>query len=144
MGYSQYPGDGGIVYTPEEYEWARRRPASQRTPIPQVGDEVFYRHAENGPVVRAEVLKVQNAEDFSDPNLWYFQTDQYNRPVEVDGQRVLARAHDPWPEVTVKTPFGIGVTREARLRGSPGWLPLDWETRAVPQPQILILREPQE
>jgi hypothetical protein len=138
MTYTQVPGTA-IVYTPEEYVWARRRPAHQRTPIPQVGDEVMYRHIEGGPVVRAEVLAVQNLEDFSDPNLWYFQSDQYGQPVTVEGQMVLAQAHDPWPEVTLRTPYGIGVTREARLRGATGWLPLDWENRPVPQPQILVV-----
>src|SRR5258707_434464 len=130
-----------IVYTPEEYQWARRRPASQRTAIPQVGDEVMYRHIEGGPVVRAEVLAVQNLEDFQDPNLWYFQTDSEGRPAEIEGRRVLAKAYDPWPELTLKTPYGVGVSREARMRGAVGWLPLDWETRQLPAPQFLILRE---
>lgn len=133
------PGKG-IAYTPEEYAWARRRPAPDRSPIPEVGDEVFYRHDEDGPVVLAEVLAVQDLEDFTDPNLWYFQTDQLNQPIEIEGQRVLARAYDPWPEVTLKTPYGVCVTREARLRGSPGWLPLDHELRHRPQPKILVDR----
>lgn len=139
MSYTQMPGTS-IVYTPEEYQWARRRPAGQRTPIPAVGDEVMYRHLEGGPVVRAEVLEVQDLENFQDPNLWYFQTDALGRPVEIEGRRVLAKAYDPWPELTVRTPYGVGITREARLRGSCGWLPLDWEARGQPAPEILILR----
>lgn len=139
MTYTQMPGTS-IVYTPEEYQWARNRPPAQRTPIPQVGDEVMYRHVEGGPVVRVEVLAVQDLEQIDDPNLWSFQNDPQGGPVMVEGRRVLAAAHDPWPELTLRTPYGVGVTREARLRGSCGWLPLDWETRALPDPQVLILR----
>lgn len=137
MGYTQLPGQH-IVYTPQEYAWARRRPAPDRTPIPERGDEVFYRHVESGPVTRATVLEVQDLEDFTDPNLWYFQTDEFNQPVLLDGEMVLAQAFDPWPELTLKTVYGVGITREARLRESPGWLPLDWETRYRPQPRVRL------
>ena len=139
MGYNQHPGQR-VVYTPNEYAWARRRPAPDRTPIPGVGDEVYYRHVESGPVVRATVLAVQDLEDFTDPNLWYFQTDDQGQPVLIDGEMVLAQTYDPWPELTLQTLYGLGIAREARLRESPGWLPLDWETRSRPAPRIVIQR----
>lgn len=150
-GYLAHPGDGATIYAPGEFERARRRPKAEQTPIPQVGDRLFYRHREGSPNVYAvEVVAVQSLEDFSDPNLWYLQTDAAGQPRYVEGQLVLAQAHDPWPMVTLELvepivedhlPAGIQFeTREARMRGSVGWLPLDYATRAQAAPSILIVR----
>lgn len=147
---------GEIPHTPEEYRWAQRRPAPHRVPIPAVGDEVMYRHDPNGPVVAATVRAVQDLEDLTDENLWYFQTDEQGRTVHLEGRPVLAQRHDPWPELTLFVPAmpptqgmdhpgpAIVITREARLRGEPGWLPPDWQTRARPHPEVLVLRAGQE
>jgi len=122
-----------LPYTAEDYAWARRRPAPERALIPAVGDEVMYRHDEMGPVFHADVLGVQSLDDVEDPNLWYVQTDASGSPVLIDGRKVLARAFDPWPELTLRVYFPggsrEGCAREARLPGTCGWLPLDWEQR---------------
>ena len=154
-GYTQFPGEG-VLHSPLEYERARRRPFPERTPLPAVGDELFYRHNGGSPnVYRIEVIRVQSLEDFEDPNLWYFQTEADGRPRWIEGRQVLARAHDPWPLIWAKLqepthelgrnvdlPAGMCIeTREARMRGSAGWLPLDWETRPQPAPSFLVVRD---
>lgn len=153
MSYQQHPGEG-VLYTPGEYQQARRRPAELHVPVPRVDDELLYRHNGGSPnVYRVAVTWVQDLEDMEDPNLWYFQTLPDGRPRLIDGQQVLARAHDPWPAIratlmepthdggrNVDLPRGAAVeTREARMRGSAGWLPLDWETRPRPTPPTIIV-----
>lgn len=123
-----------IPYTEDEITWAHRRPAQHRTPLPSVGDEVCYRHESYGPVVRAEITWVQSLDDLADPHLWQAQEGL------VDGRAVLRRRFDPWPLVRLRVPkLGTGETREARLRGSPGWLPLDWEIRYRPAPEFVVI-----
>lgn len=130
-----------IPYAPWEVAWARERLAPHRTPAPAVGDEVCYRHDFWGPVVRAEVRWVQPLDDLNDPNLWTIETDGFGNPLQVDGRPVFAQRLDPWPELHVQVPgLGLGVTREARLRGAPGWLPLDWESRFRPLPEFTVVR----
>lgn len=155
-GYQQVPGEG-VLYTPAEYDHARSRPFPERTPIPQVGDELFYRHNGGSPnVYRIEVYEVQSLEDMEDANLWYFQTLADGvTPRTIEGLQVLAQAHDPWPWIKARlleathdhgknVDLGAGwpvETREARMRGSAGWLPLDWETRPQPAPpSFLVVR----
>lgn len=129
-------------YTPEEINWAHRRPGPDRTPLPCIGDEVMYRHDSFGPVERAEVVWVQSLDDLSDPHLWQVQVDGQGNPVLLDGRHVLLQRFDPWPLVHLRIPGrGVGETREARLRGSPGWLPLDWESRSRPSPDFVVVRE---
>lgn len=128
-----------IPWLPAELKWARRRPAALRTPIPSAGDRVYYRHHEWRDVVDADVIGVQSLTDLDDPNLWRFQLDSAGVAVEVEGRLVMIAAFDPWPLLTLKTPFGTGLSREARLRGSAGWLPLDWRTRYRPVPRIRVV-----
>lgn len=130
-----------IPYAKWETDWAHRRPAPHRTPLPAPGDEVFYRHDYWLPPVRAEVVSVQSLDDLTDPHLWEMQQDGMGGPLLVDGRQVLAKRFDPWPTLRLQIP-GIGLrdTREARLRGSPGWLPLDWETRFRPTPDVVVVR----
>jgi hypothetical protein len=128
-----------LPWTDEEVRWAQRRPTRDRTPVPDVGDEVMYRHNAWEPPSRAEVLAVQSLDDIGDPNLWRPQSDEHGELVRLEGRYVMTGAMDPWPELTLRTKYGIGVTREARLRGSPGWLPLDWERRYRPVPEFVII-----
>lgn len=128
-----------IPWTEEEFRWAQRRPATDRTPIPHVGNEVMYRHNPWEPPTRAEVLAVQSLDDISDPNLWRPQRDLDGQLTQVEGRYILTGALDPWPELTLRTIYGIGISRESRLRGSPGWLPLDWETRNRPVPTFTVV-----
>lgn len=129
-----------IPYASWEYTWAHERPGPHRTPIPAVGDQVCYRHDSWGPVVRVEVVSVWPLDDVGDPHLWRVEMDGMGNPLALDGRAVFAQRLDPWPILRVRVPrLGLGDTREARLRGSPGWLPLDWETRFRPLPEFTIV-----
>lgn len=156
-GYIQVPGEG-VLHSPLEYQRARRRPFPERTPLPQVGDELLYRHNGGSPnVYRITVLRVQSLEAMDDANLWYFQTNPDGSPFLIEGNEVLARAHDPWPLIwaRLEEPTRDGLsggnvdlragsaveTREARMRGSAGWLPLDWETRPQPAPAAFLVAD---
>ena len=131
-----------MPYTQDEINWAHRRPGPERTQLPEIGDEVMYRHDSFGPVVQAEVVWIQSLEDFADPHLWQVQTDSGGNPVLLDGKHVLMQRFDPWPLVHLRLAGGaVAETREARLRGSPGWLPLDWETRTRPAPDFVVVRD---
>lgn len=122
------PLGSALPYTEEDFAWARRRPAPNRVPLPQPGDEVMYRQDEMGPVLHAEVVGAASLEDLSDVNVWRWQQDP------LDGRPVLALAFDPWPLVPLRVYFPnrppqVGRAQEARLPGAAGWLPLDWEQR---------------
>lgn len=130
----------GIPWTPGEFAWAHERPAEHRTPTPLLGDEVCYRHDAWGPVVTAEVVWRQPPDDVDDPHLWRVETDARGNPLLVEGHPLFSQRLDQWPVLRLKVPrLGLGETREARLRGSPGWLPLDWETRYRPMPRFTII-----
>lgn len=129
-----------IPYAAWEYDWAHQRPAPHRTPLPAPGDEVCYRHDHWGDVVRIEVVSVQPLDDVTDQHLWRVETDGAGGVLLVDGRPVFAQRLDPWPTLRLRVPrIGLVDTREARLRGSPGWLPLDWETRFRPTPEFTIV-----
>jgi hypothetical protein len=117
-----------------ELEWAQRRPGPCRVATPGVGDTVLYRHEDWGAVVEATVLSVQSLEDINDPNVCRWQQDERGDFVLLDGRPVAVAGFDPWPLLLLQTRFGRISTREARLRGSPGWLPLDWQIRWRPGP----------
>lgn len=129
-----------IPYAASELAWARQRPAPHRVPVPRVGDEVLYRHDYWGPVEQAEALAVQSLTDLDDPMLWQIEVDGFGHPLTLEGRPVISQLLDPWPTVDLRIPGrGVGRTREARLRGSPGWLPLDWETRYRPLPEFAVI-----
>lgn len=108
--------------TLEMVTWARCRPAAVRTPIPEAGDRVWYRHEHHGPVTTAEVERVDmsNTDDYG---VWKFVLDG-GQPVMVGGQRLMELVDDPWPDVWLRTDWGRVVTRESRIDGSAGWLPM--------------------
>ncbi len=126
-----------VPYDLAEVEWARHRPRRHRTPIPAVGDTVLYRHSEWADPVDADVIYVQPADDLTDPNLWQVQRDSTGAVAVVDGRPVVSGHVDPWVSLTLRTRYGTVITREARLRGSPGWLPVDWERRERPVPGVV-------
>lgn len=104
----------------------RNRPPHERTKLPEPGQVVGYRHEPHGPVSQAQVIRVDmgNRQDW---NVWKFATDPRhgeNRPIEVNGKRVMVLVDDPWPDVYLRTDYGHVVTREARAPGSAGWLHL--------------------
>jgi hypothetical protein len=127
-----------VPWQPDEYAWAHDRPSRHRVRMPDVGDTVYYRHDDWTEPVEATVVWVQPIDDVDDPNLATPTQDQLTGDLVLhEGRPVMALKVDPWRRLHLKTPFGVFDTREARLRGSPGWLPLDWRNRhrPVPQPQ---------
>jgi hypothetical protein len=125
-----------VPIDPGEVHWALNRPPHHRTPVPTVGERVCYRHHEWGEVTHAQVLAVQDPTDpasYRDHYLWHVLVDEARLPIhDGAGNRVLTPAPDPWPTLTLATGWGHRMTREARVRGSAGWLPLDWQTRYRP------------
>lgn len=146
-----------------EVSYALNRPEHERTPVPRIGDRVFYRRHEwdqNPPL--ATVLAVADLEDRSDPNLWHpIRDNMTSVPIlDPDGPRVV-RAPDPLPwvdlvadDVDARDEDGKPIrcpvcdthhrnparTWEARVRGMPGWLPLNWRERPVRLPWELVVR----
>lgn len=152
-----------------EVTHARNRPLNERPPLPAVGDRVRYRRFEwnhdlrTGEIVEpefAEVVEVQDPQDTADadyaedagwirdPNLWHLIRDAQGVPRRDPlGQMLYAPVSDPWPWVRLRRPNGIvDETREARLRGSAGWLPLDYLTRPerwrLPRETALLATRP--
>ncbi len=149
-----------------EVSWARNRPPGERVPLPHAGDVVWYRQWEwerdpggrHTPPERATVVEVQDPTDTAvvhttpdgvparDPNLWHLLRDPSGKPLPgPGGGMVYAPVADPWPRVVLRRPNGVVVTtREARLRGSAGWLPLDYRTRPertrLPSATMLVPR----
>ena len=137
-----------VPYERVELTWAKNRPLHERPVIPLPGDKVFYRRIEWEQEPRlVTVLEVQDPLDKTDPNLWqtlrnyhgHLLHDMWGRPLH----KVMP---DPWPWIRVcwweQGKIGPemerqGITREARLRGSPGWLPLNWRDRPVRLPHEL-------
>lgn len=111
-----YDPDGSeTTFTEDEILTAHRR--AQPTPMPAVGGRVLYRHVEHGDVTDALVLDVGRLDDLTDPHLWERGLDG-----TITGPRPA-----PWHDLTLRTLHGTFVTREARVRGSAGWLPADWK-----------------
>ena len=113
----------GLPMTPEDVQAVRCRKPWLRTNLPVAGQRVQYRHEEYGPLVDAEILRV-DMENRRDPCVWKYVV-QDGRPVELSGVRVMELVDDPWPSVrlSVTGTSRIYDTREARFPGSPGWLP---------------------
>lgn len=105
---------------------ARCRPVGQRTPMPKAGQRVWYRHDWGQPLTDAEVVRV-DLDNKQDWNVWCYVLDETHperKPVtDALGQRIMKMTEDPWPDVVLRTNYGIIVTRESRVEGSPGWLP---------------------
>jgi hypothetical protein len=92
------PDRSTVPYTVAEIDEVLATTAPSPAPAP--GEHVFYRHEGFGDVTDALVLQVVD-----------------------DGQ-----GDDPgsWPSLVLDTAYGRVVTREARVRGSAGWLPSSW------------------
>lgn len=99
------------------------RPPERRTAMPRAGQVVWYRHEPFGALQPVEVLEVDISNP-ADTYVWRYAVDGNNWPVMVDGKHVMELVDDPWPDVYLKTSWGRIVTREARIEGSPGWLPM--------------------
>lgn len=130
-----------VPYSLEEVRWARARPPADRVPLPQPGDEVLYRHEPWGRPVTGIVEWIEDLDDRTRPNLWEAITDPATGRIIAtpDHVPVARQLVDPWPVVRVLSRYGLATTQEARLRGSAGWLPLDWQFRYRPMPELLIV-----
>ena len=109
--------------TPETAQRVKCRPAGQRTALPVVGQKVWYRHDAGGPLVLVTIERV-DLESKQDWNVWRFKIGNDNKPLEVKGVRQMEMVDDPWPDVYFRMPWGMVVTREARVEGLPGWIPM--------------------
>ena len=109
-----------------------------------VGDRVCYRRDNWADPVLATVVEVQDLDDHDDPNLWQEVKDTQGQPIyDGSGEPLYVPVADPWPWVLLSpddAPGRLAQTREARLRGSAGWLPLHWRTRHVRLPSEVVLR----
>jgi hypothetical protein len=140
-----------------EVTHARNRPQSERPPLPAVGERVWYRAHEwerdpaglHVPPELVTVVAVEPDDDpdsrdyidgvgwVRDPNLWHLVRDTLGHPrTNPDGGLRYAPVADPWPWLDLQLPDDehgrpgrVVRAREARLRGSAGWLPLDYRDR---------------
>lgn len=124
----------GVPWSQEELDWQKARPMPDRVPIPAVGDTVLVRLDAWAEPVEATVERVQPVDDLSDPHLASVVLDEFDEVVMVEGKPVIELAEDPWVLVWLRVGPVRTHTREARLRGVPGWLPLDWRSRRRPLP----------
>lgn len=112
---------GGYPITPEQAQWARCRPETERTPMPKPGQQGWYRHRPGGELTPARVVTVAD-DDQSDPNVYETLLDNAGVPVLIDGNRVMVMVDDPRPSLLLETVYGMIETREARLPDLPGWV----------------------
>lgn len=128
----------GLPVTPAQQRWAVCRPAPHRVRVPEVGAEVLYRHDTWLDPVPATVEWIQPDDDVSDPHVCQPQTDGQGSVVLVEGRPVFVTNPDAWRSLILRVSLDGAIvrpiTREARLPGSPGWLPFDWQDRWRPMP----------
>lgn len=151
-----------IPFTGEEAAYARNRQLEERPPWPRVGDEVYFRRHEwdvDGDLHLMRVVDVQDPGDTT--SVWATNLVQHLRHNDTgeplhysDGRPVLAPLDDPLPWVHLRwegdipkgAPTWLGhvqMTFESRMRGSPGWLPLNYqETRRLHLPGRILHRPP--
>ncbi len=127
-----------VPHGASEIRWAQYRPFRHRSRLPAMGDPVLYRHQPWADPVLSQVIAVQPLDDLDDPNIWRVELDPFGDPILIEGRPVFMQGFDPWPMVTLSTKYGIGKTGEARLRGSQGWLPLDFATKWRPVSGLLL------
>ena len=144
-----------------EASYARNRPRAERPAWPKVGDQVYYRRNEwdvDEDLWLMRVVDVQDPDDKTSewaPNLWQQIRDNLSGAPLLDpaGGLLYAPMPDPWPWVHLRyegdIPKGsesawlanVQMTWESRIRGSAGWLPLDYrETRPVQLPGSLVMQ----
>jgi len=120
------------LWDASETTWQLRRPRNFWTPLPAAGNQVFYRHRHFGDVTGARVEQVEDLDDTTDTYVWHLATAAGQLVRDELGRTIPRRVPDPWVTLRLRTDWGLLIAREARLRGSAGWLPLDWERRLYP------------
>lgn len=132
-----------VPYEHAEIAYARNRPHHERPPIPRPGDRIYYRREfwDENPVL-ATVVDVQDLDDHTDPDLWEPVKNVYGQQIYDAGVPRFAPMADPWPWVWLRPDDTgrIAQTKESRVRGAPGWLPLNWRDRPVRLPGDLVMR----
>lgn len=128
-----------------EASYARNRLVEERPPWPKVGDQVYFRRNSWGSdedLFLMRIVDVQSPDDIISEfatNLCQHLRDMEGRPQFFpDGTPVIVPLPDPWPWVKMIWEGELSknhneawkgrpqITFESRLRGSPGWLPLDY------------------
>lgn len=137
-----------VPYGQDEGTYARNRLTAERPAWPRVGDRVYFRREEWDLDEQLHLMQVVDAQPQDDTdsvwatNLWQHLRDNgTGQPLHYrDGRPVLAPLPDPWPWVDLRWPdeqpipkghehawkHRVQRTFESRMRGSPGWLPLDY------------------
>lgn len=122
------------LWDPGEWGWTMRRPARNRVPLPAAGDHIWYRHRHFGPITQARVRQVQPIPEDDFDYQWLVVRNDAGMPlIDGAGHRVVRPTPDPWITLRLATDWGLVDTREARLCGSAGWLPVDWASRLYPR-----------
>lgn len=144
-----------------EGAYARNRLQADQAGWPQIGWEVFYRRDEwtaDDELYRMRVVDVQSPDDQTSEwalNLWETVRDEHGNPVHIGDRLAIRLVDDPWPWVVLRwegeVPKGMEhvwktrpqMTFESRVRGGPGWLPLDYPARRQIRlaPEIVAMRE---
>ncbi len=134
-----------------EVSYIRNRLQSDRPPRPKVDDQLFFRRNEwdtDDQLYLMRVVEVQPENDttseFATNLVQHLRHNISGSPLfYLDGEPVLVPLPDPWPWVkfifdgepskeTLSWQHRPQMTFESRLRGSPGWLPLNYiETRRM-------------
>lgn len=150
-----------VPYQRWEFSYARNRRAQERPPWPRVGDEVYYRRNQwdtDDLLVRVRVADVQDPGDVTSEHAVHINQmihDTVTGGVLLDplGKPVVSPVPDPWPWVILRyegdVPKGTGrawmgrpqMTWESRVRGSAGWLPLNYQQiRRVYLPSEIVMQ----
>lgn len=148
-----------IPWSERELAWQRNRPAVHRVSPPRTGDRVFFRlrRFEMNPcpavVVDAPDLErgwrwedLEPGQDTPDGWTWQLMRDNFTGAPRLDAMGLprVQLLPDPQPVIVCRVEglAGLQSAREARLRGSPGWLPLDWRERWRPGPHTDVFAGP--
>lgn len=128
-----------------EYAWQADRPPRHRVPLPTIGDHVMLRMTawatELHECVVVDVQDMDSDDARADANVHDKVTNEDHTRVlhGPDGRPLTRPRADPWPLVWVRRldadgqpSGGVFDTREARMEGSGGWLPMDHATRERP------------
>src|SRR5271167_2003531 len=125
-----------IPIEPSEISYALNRHPDEKTAWPICGQRVEYRHRMwEQHTYPAVIIEVQDPEDRTDTWLWHAVRDVNGNLLYDAGMPRFVRVADPWPWVALRVDMEGTErrfeTREARVRGSAGWLPLNWRTRPI-------------
>lgn len=137
-------------WSERELAWQRMRPPALRTPLPCLGARLWFRFDRFAEPEAATAVQVPDLgrgwrwEDLEpgastpDPWVWQLRRDNSTAQPVLDsmGLPCVELLPDPQPVIVCRVASrpGLHAAREARLRGSPGWLPLDWRERWRPGP----------